>query len=585
LLQIAQGGEERSRLTSELELVTTRFSLEDMEDALHQEVAALKHGAIGQTDGDAASTNVTSIDVAAWEDKLAQSRKDQSAASEKRIEGLEQIHQKAIEELRTELNFQKEAVGKLESEAEEMKERLKKLAKLEKNEKGLSAMTEELKKMEAETGLSVGLDSTLEFASMEGDLSREDEARLIEELENARDEIKNMKMRQAMVTHELLGNIKGANAEVEMLKAALIDMTAQRDARMDMSNLAEMGSVMSGADAEEFRELKEEAKAQKKKNSAVQKELQETLEALLMLLEELRKSCKDTTRAKAKVWNLRDLERARSIPPPGKPSIAGDGNGVRTNSRVPTAVQRLSAADASGRNGGRAPSKTSSVAAADSDGGMRGRSGEGGGGRGDGSRGQEQPSTSATGEERKQAELEKRRQDRAAQATAKKLLAEAEEKEVEEFQQACAFPQSEGVALALEKLRGVQTDVKEQFKEVFFELKEALETHKKFVMRSRVEAREVTGKMTSLEVELDRLRALQNSTEEQLRGRSTVLAQTQLDLNAEKSAGVATRRDLAAAQAEARENVFFRDKNADLQKQLDHAEISSRRAKQESEKV
>lgn len=32
---------------------------------------------------------------------------------------------------------------------------------------------------------------------MEGDLSREDEARLIEELENARDEIKNIKMRQA----------------------------------------------------------------------------------------------------------------------------------------------------------------------------------------------------------------------------------------------------------------------------------------------------------------------------------------------------------------------------------------------------
>lgn len=38
LLQIAQGGEERSRLTSELELVTTRYSLEDMEDALHKEV-------------------------------------------------------------------------------------------------------------------------------------------------------------------------------------------------------------------------------------------------------------------------------------------------------------------------------------------------------------------------------------------------------------------------------------------------------------------------------------------------------------------------------------------------------------------
>lgn len=38
LLQAATGGEERSRLTSELEQVSSRFSLEDMEDAMHREV-------------------------------------------------------------------------------------------------------------------------------------------------------------------------------------------------------------------------------------------------------------------------------------------------------------------------------------------------------------------------------------------------------------------------------------------------------------------------------------------------------------------------------------------------------------------
>ena len=38
---------------------------------------------------------------------------------------------------------------------------------------------------------------------MEGDLSREDEARLIEELDNARDEIKNIKMRQASLLFSL----------------------------------------------------------------------------------------------------------------------------------------------------------------------------------------------------------------------------------------------------------------------------------------------------------------------------------------------------------------------------------------------
>lgn len=57
--------------------------------------------------------------------------------------------------LRTELGKQKEDIDRLEVEAVEMKERLKKLAKLEKNEKGHNAMTEELKRMEEETGLSV----------------------------------------------------------------------------------------------------------------------------------------------------------------------------------------------------------------------------------------------------------------------------------------------------------------------------------------------------------------------------------------------------------------------------------------------
>lgn len=48
----------------------------------------------------------------------------------------------------------------------------------------------------------MGFDSSLEFAPMEGDLAREDEARLIEELENAKSEIKNMKIRQAMVNQQ-----------------------------------------------------------------------------------------------------------------------------------------------------------------------------------------------------------------------------------------------------------------------------------------------------------------------------------------------------------------------------------------------
>lgn len=37
------------------------------------------------------------------------------------------------------------------------------------------------------------------FTSFEGDMSKEDEDRLLEELANAREEIKSIKMRQAMV--------------------------------------------------------------------------------------------------------------------------------------------------------------------------------------------------------------------------------------------------------------------------------------------------------------------------------------------------------------------------------------------------
>lgn len=61
------------------------------------QVAALKQGAIGQTAVDAERTSVDSIDVAAWEEKLAQSRKEQNDSSEKKIADLEGIHQRAIE--------------------------------------------------------------------------------------------------------------------------------------------------------------------------------------------------------------------------------------------------------------------------------------------------------------------------------------------------------------------------------------------------------------------------------------------------------------------------------------------------------
>lgn len=60
-----------------------------------------------------------------------------------------------IKGLRAELGREKGNADRLEADAVEMRERLKKLDKYEKNEKGHNAMTEELKRMEKETGLSV----------------------------------------------------------------------------------------------------------------------------------------------------------------------------------------------------------------------------------------------------------------------------------------------------------------------------------------------------------------------------------------------------------------------------------------------
>lgn len=60
----------------------------------------------------------------------------------------------------------------------------------------------------------------------------------------------------------------------------------------------------------------------------------------------------------------------------------------------------------------------------------------------------------------------------------RKQLAEEEQRELEEFRDACQLPQSEGVAYAVEKMAVAQADVKEQFKEVFLELRESLEVCK-----------------------------------------------------------------------------------------------------------
>lgn len=57
----------------------------------------------------------------------------------------------------------------------------------------------------------------------------------------------------------------------------------------------------------------------------------------------------------------------------------------------------------------------------------------------------------------------------------RELQAATDAKELEELKEACTSPVSEGIAFATKRLEATRTDLKQQFKEVFQELKEALE--------------------------------------------------------------------------------------------------------------
>lgn len=70
----------------------------------------------------------------------------------------------------------------------------------------------------------MGFESSLEFAPVEGDLAREEEARLIEALENAKSEIKNMKTRQAMVINNQLNwrDVKSCRLHSDNVRQAMV---------------------------------------------------------------------------------------------------------------------------------------------------------------------------------------------------------------------------------------------------------------------------------------------------------------------------------------------------------------------------
>lgn len=57
----------------------------------------------------------------------------------------------------------------------------------------------------------------------------------------------------------------------------------------------------------------------------------------------------------------------------------------------------------------------------------------------------------------------------------RKKQTEEDLREMKDLQEACVLPRSDGMTYASERLKTMQADVKAQFKEVFLELKEALE--------------------------------------------------------------------------------------------------------------
>lgn len=129
-----------------------------------------------------------------------------------------------------------------------------------------------------------------------------------------------------------------------------------------------------------------------------------TLVAIAKPRVSITRACKETRRAKAKVWNLRDLERARCIPPPPLATGATNGGG-----KVSTAIRRLSVASAArrkfsmkGQTQAANKAHTENFAA------------------GEGSESNKEVAVDGKGVvEDKEAELERRREEREAQALAK----------------------------------------------------------------------------------------------------------------------------------------------------------------------
>lgn len=70
-------------------------------------------------------------------------------------------------------------------------------------------------------------------------------------------------------------------------------------------------------------------------------------------------------------------------------------------------------------------------------------------------------------------------------ARPRKLEKEEEEKELQDLEAVCASPEKEGIEFAAVRLETIQDHLKEQFNEIFAELKQTLEVFLSIVVRLR----------------------------------------------------------------------------------------------------
>ncbi|CAM9259536.1 unnamed protein product, partial [Phaeothamnion confervicola] len=277
-----------------------------------------------------------------------------------------------IQELAVAAHRAKQLEGQLSEAAEELHRLRRQRNKLESVERKNREMEGELRQLEATTGVSTDVGGGLEFTEHTGDLSPDEEKRLIEELSQARDEMKNMRLRQAMVTHELLGKLSSANAGTDALRAQLEEAVAAGGGPVSCVHAA--GGILRplAAFAPHLAELTREVEALSTANASLAADLASFKDGLVTLVENAAAAFARLAGVKAAAWDERELARLKTAAgisggAGGGPRPSGAGGGAGRPMAAATAAAANTTAGAAGAGAsGTAASAGAVSASADS---------------------------------------------------------------------------------------------------------------------------------------------------------------------------------------------------------------------------